>query len=76
MSALESVTLTFPRSVVADVRSLSGALLDRMHELLERNNEGALTDVEREALETLVQMAQFGQLITTALAAWVTKLTA
>ena len=67
MSALESVTLTFPRSAVADVRSLSGALLDRMHELLERNTEGTLTDVERESREMLVQMAQFGQLLTAAL---------
>lgn len=67
MSALESVTLTIPRSAVADVRSLTGALLDRMHELLERNTEGTLTEVERESLETLVQMAQFGQLIASAL---------
>ncbi len=67
MLALESVTLTFPRSVVSDVRALSGSLLDRMHDLLERNTEGTLTDIERESLETLVQMAQFGQLIVTAL---------
>mgnify|MGYP003380962377 CR=1 FL=1 len=67
MSALESVTLTIPRSAVSDVRSLTGALLDRMHELLERNTEGTLTEVERESLETLVQMAQFGQLIASAL---------
>ena len=38
-----------------------------MHELLERNTEGTLTEVERESLETLVQMAQFGQLIASAL---------
>jgi len=67
MSALDSVTLTIPRSAVSDVRSLTGALLDRMHELLERNTEGTLTEVERESLETLVQMAQFGQLIASAL---------
>jgi hypothetical protein len=67
MSALESVTLTIPRSAVSDVRSLTGALLDRMHELLERNTEGTLTEVERESLETLVHMAQFGQLIASAL---------
>lgn len=67
MSAPESVTLTFPRSVVSDVCALSGSLLDRMHDLLERNTEDTLTDIERESLETLVQMAQFGQLIATAL---------
>ncbi len=49
------------------MRSLTGALLDRMHELLERNTEGTLSDVEQESLETLVQMAQFGQLIAAAL---------
>lgn len=67
MSARESVTLTLPRSAVSDVRSLTGALLDRMHELLERNTDGTLSDVERESLETLVQMAQFGQFIAAAL---------
>jgi hypothetical protein len=65
----EAVTLTFPRSVVGDVMSLSAKLVDRMHELLERNTDGNLSPVERDELETLVQMAEFGQLLSTALAA-------
>jgi hypothetical protein len=63
----EAVTLTLPRSAIPDVVSLSATLLDRMHELLERNTNGALSPVERQELETLVQMAQFGQILTMAL---------
>jgi hypothetical protein len=65
----EAVTLTFPRSVVGDVISLSAKLLDRMHELLERNTDGNLSPVEREELKTLVQMAEFSQILSTALTA-------
>ena len=63
MSTAESVTITVPRSVVGDVVALSEDLLSRMHALLERNTDGALSPSEHEALETLVQMAQFGQLV-------------
>ena len=38
-----------------------------MHALLERNTDGALSSVEREELETLVQMAQFAQVLSTVL---------
>ena len=41
--------------------------MDRMHELLERNTDGTLDAVEREQLETLVEMAQFSQLVSSAL---------
>jgi len=34
-----------------------------MHELLERNTEGTLTPIERQEVETLVEMAQFSQLV-------------
>ena len=63
----DAVTLTLPRSAIPDVLSLSETLLDRMHELLERNTDGRLSPVEREEAETLVLMAQFGQLVSTAL---------
>ena len=63
----DSVTLTLPRSAVGDVVSLAATLNDRMHELLERNTDGALSATERAELETLVQMAQFAQVISTAL---------
>ena len=62
-----TVTLTLPRSAVGDVASVSASLLERMHDLLERNADASLSDVEREELETLVQMAQFGQIVSMAL---------
>ena len=65
----EAVTLTFPRSVIGGVMSISAKLVDRMHELLERNTDGNLSPLEREELETLVPMAEFSQLLSTALAA-------
>jgi hypothetical protein len=33
----ETVSLTFPSAVIAELISLSDGLLDRMHHLLERN---------------------------------------
>jgi hypothetical protein len=61
------VTLTLPRSAVGDFVSLSATLLDRMHELLERASDDQLSSVEREEVETLVQMAHFGQIVSMAL---------
>ena len=63
----DAVTLTLPRSAITGVVSLSDTLLDRMHELLERNTDGQLSAVQREEVETLVLMAQFGQLLSAAL---------
>ena len=65
----ESVTFSLPRSAVGDVISISDSLLDQMHALLERNTDGALSAIEREELETLTRMAQFGQIISLALRA-------
>lgn len=64
--ATEPVTLTFPRFAVDGVVALSESLTDKMHALLERNTDGALSPDERAELETLVQIAQFGQLISAA----------
>ncbi len=61
--AIETVVLTLPRSVVPELPSLSRGLNDRMHGLLERNTEGTLSATEREELETLVEMAQFAQIL-------------
>ena len=66
-SRAEPVTLVFPGEALPEVISLSESLLERMHHLLERNNDGHLSAIEREELETLVHMAQFGQIITSAL---------
>ena len=57
------VTLNLPRALVREIPRLSQELNDRMHALLERNTEGVLTATERAELETLVQMAQFAQLL-------------
>jgi hypothetical protein len=66
----ESVTFTIPRSAVGDMLSLSASMIDRMHELLERNTDGRLSPLEEEEeLQTLVQMSQFGQIVSLALQA-------
>ncbi|UQA59998.1 hypothetical protein [Polyangium aurulentum] len=62
-SSTETVVLTLPRAIVPELPALSKSLVDRMHGLLERNTEGTLTAAEREELETLVQMAQFAQIL-------------
>lgn len=59
----DTVILTFPRAVVPELPMLSRSLTDRMHVLLERNTEGSLSAQEREELETLVEMAQFAELV-------------
>lgn len=64
--ATETIVVTLPRSVVPELPSLSRGLTDRMHSLLERNTEGGLTAIEREELETLVEMAYFAQILTMA----------
>lgn len=63
MQADEPVILKLPRSAVPDVSAFSETLLDRMHELLERNTDGALTSVEQQEAETLVELAQFSQVL-------------
>lgn len=62
-SGADAITLTFPRSIVPELPGLAKGLNDRLHELLERNTEGELGETERAELETLVQMAQFAQIL-------------
>lgn len=57
------VTITLPRSMLPELPDFASVLNDRMHELLERNTEGTLGDGERAELESLVQMAQFAQIL-------------
>lgn len=61
------VTVTLPRSIVPELPTFASALNDRMHALLERNTEGTLSESEHAELESLVQMAQFAQIITMAI---------
>ena len=65
--AADSVTITLPRPVLSDIVGLSSDLTDRMHALLERNTDGGLSVVERSELQTLVRIAEFGQIVTMAL---------
>ena len=67
IQASDPVTFSVPRAVLSDIVQLSQELNDRMHELLERNTDGQLGPTERSELETLVRMAQFGQIISSAL---------
>ncbi|HEY3246242.1 MAG TPA: hypothetical protein VGM03_23100 [Phycisphaerae bacterium] len=60
---IDTVTVTLPRSLASDIPTLADDLTDRMHELLERNTDGALSPAERVELQTLVQMAQFAQIL-------------
>jgi hypothetical protein len=62
-STTDAVVLTIPRAIVPELPSLSKSLVARMHALLERNTDGALGAVEREELATLVEMAQFAQIL-------------
>jgi len=67
-SVADPVTLTVPRTILAEVVALSAELTDCMHALLERNTDANLSATEREELQTLVQIAQFGQIVSMALA--------
>lgn len=58
-----------PRSVAADVPVVADLLTDRMHELLERNTDGALNEVERAELDLLVRVTQITQVLSVALKA-------
>ena len=64
---VDPITFSVSRSILADIVQLSAELTDRMHELLERNTDGSLTPTEKAELESLVRMAQFGQIVSVAL---------
>ncbi len=66
MGSPDIVTITLPRSIMPELPSFAKALNDRMHDLLERNTEGTLSESERAELESLVQMAQFAQILSMA----------
>jgi hypothetical protein len=62
----DPVTLTLPASVATALPTMAQRLVDRMHELLERNTDAQLNVNEREELESLVDMAQFAQVFAAA----------
>jgi len=63
----DAITFSVPRTVLTEIVELSADLTDRMHELLERNTEGQLQPSEMAELQTLVRIAQFGQIVSMAL---------
>ena len=63
----DPITFSVPRNLLTDIVRLSDSLTDRMHELLEANTDGKLNSTEQSELETLVRMAQFGQIVSAAL---------
>lgn len=67
IQAIDPITFSVPRTVLSDIVRLSASLTDRMHELLERNTNGQLSPTEKAELETLVHMAEFGQIVSMAL---------
>ena len=63
----DPITFTLPRTLADGIAELSADLTDRMHHLLERNTDGQLGTLEIAELETLVRMAEFGQIVSMAL---------
>ena len=67
IQSADPITFSVPRTVLTDIVQLSEELTDRMHELLERNTDGQLNSTEKAELETLVRVAEFGQIVSLAL---------
>ena len=57
----ESITVTLPAGVAHEIPIMAERLVQRMHNLLERNTEGQLNDLEKDELQALVEMAEFAQ---------------
>jgi DNA-binding protein H-NS len=66
VQAADAVTISVPRNLLAQISQLSSGLTEKMHELLERNTNGQLTPSEKSELETLVRLAEFGQIVSMA----------
>ena len=58
-----SVTFVFPRIVIDAMEAISPNLTRRMHHLLERNTDGALSPIELEELEALVNVVTVANLV-------------
>jgi hypothetical protein len=53
--------IELPRSFANQMSVISSQLTDRMHELLERNTDGALTEPEKQELEAIVNLAHMSE---------------
>jgi hypothetical protein len=67
VQATDPVIISVPRAVLSTIVDLSAELTDRMHQLLERNTDGDLRSHEKAELETLVRVAELGQIVSMAL---------
>ena len=65
--AADPILISVPRAVLSDLAELPAQLNDRMHDLLERNTDGALAPHEQAELTTLVRVAELGQIAAMAL---------
>lgn len=63
----DPVTITVSKALLAELEHISEPLVDRMHELLERNTDGLLTEGEKAELERTVQLVEIGQIFSMAL---------
>jgi|GEM_PF-5153818 len=61
------MTLSLPRKLMSDIAHPCDELNSPMHELLEKNADGALGAMEKAELAAMVRVAEFGQIISTAL---------
>jgi len=67
IDVVDSVTVSVSRGILSDIVQLSAELTDRMHELLERNTDGLLNEIEKAELQALVRVAEFGQIVAMAM---------
>jgi hypothetical protein len=62
VQATDPVTISVPRKILASIVELSSEMTDRMHQLLEKNTDGDLGAHEKAELESLVRIAELGQI--------------
>ena len=67
VQATDSVTISVPRTTLASIVEMSSEMTDRMHQLLEKNTDGDLRAHEKAELESLVRIAELGQIAALAL---------
>ena len=67
VQATDPVTISVPRDVLLSIVELSSDMTDRMHQLLEKNTDGHLRPHEKAELESLVRIAELGQIAAVAL---------
>jgi hypothetical protein len=66
-AAVETVSITLPRKLAADLVHCSPRMAERLHRLLDRNANDDLSPTERDELESLAELAQVKQLLALAM---------